>query len=160
MRRAVQIVLVFVLVWSMALPAAARPEVYPPEPVEYDFEFDAGFPCDFAMGVFVDGREGAVVFEDRAVLTAPGLHAVLTNLDTGTTRSYRIPGVFLEEYFDDGTTRITAVGPSILFGLFDGVPGMFFLNGKVVVETSDFEDFTWIEEETRGTIVDVCAQLT
>jgi hypothetical protein len=146
----------------MAIPALAEtPEVSKPEPVEFQFEFESGFPCEFGVGVSVSGKQGEIFFGDRAILTAPGLSVDLTNVDTGTTVSLTIPGTFHDEFLEDGLVRTKAVGRNVLFGLFDGEPGMFLTIGKIVLEWSleDPLSFDVVEEESPGKMIDLCAML-
>jgi hypothetical protein len=156
-------IFIALLLGAMALPAWAQPEVIPPEPVEFDDVLE-GF-CSFDVGVQGEGKAGAILFEDRAILTAPGLEVQLTNLDTDEAVSLRIPGTFHDTLLDDeGNVRTVNVGRNVLFGEFDGVPGIFLTIGKIVTEwnVNDLPDniFDVIESESPGKMIDVCAMLS
>ena len=145
-----------------AVPALAEPpEVSPPEAVEFDDLFSAGFPCAFPVGAHLEGKQGAILFEDRAILTSPGLSVTLTNLETGSTVELVIPGTFHDTVLSDTRIQSKAVGRNILFGFFDGQPGMFLTMGKIVFEwdVTDAFSFDLIESESPGTMIDVCAML-
>ncbi|HEX5723297.1 MAG TPA: hypothetical protein VFZ06_11195 [Acidimicrobiia bacterium] len=163
MRRALVIgVLASLLSMLTAAPASAeRPEVSPPESVEFDELFSAGFPCTFPMGAHLEGKQGAILFEDRAILTSPGLSATLTNLESGSTVALIIPGAFHDTILSDTRIQTKAVGRSILFGFFDGQPGMFLTMGKIVFQwdVTDPLSFDVIESESPGTMIDVCEML-
>ena len=139
--------------------ASAGPEVLPPEDVDDTIEFDAGFPCEFAVDVHVTGKEGAILFEDRGILTAPGL-AVDIVAENGASRSEKIAGVFHDTYGEEGV-RTKATGRNVLFGFFDGEPGMFLTIGKIVSESpyDDFLAIDIIEGESPGRMIDLCAAL-
>jgi hypothetical protein len=127
MKRIVTLVAALLVV-AGAVPATAQPEIHPPEYWEDAFEFDPGFPCDFPIGVELSGREGAIIFKDRAILTAPGFRAKLSA--NGVELDLSISGTFHESY--DGDLAIgKATGRNVLFGFFDGDPGMFLTIGSV-----------------------------
>jgi len=152
------------LVIVMAVPAWAQPEVSPPEPVDVDDVLDDLW-CGFGVGVHIEGKGGGIFFDDRAIITAPGLEADLTNLDTGKMVSLKIQGSFHDTVLDDdGNVRTVNVGRNLLFGYFDGVPGLFLTIGKVVTDwnINDLPEniFDVIESESPGKMVDVCAMLS
>lgn len=153
---------VALLIMVMALPAWAKPEVIPPEPTEVD-DVLSGF-CAFDVGVHLEGKGGAILFDDRAIITSPGLTAQLTNLDTGKTVALKIPGTFHDTFLDEeGNVRTVNLGRNLLFGHFDGDPGIFLTVGKVVTDwnlNDTFFDFDVIESESPGKMVDVCAMLS
>lgn len=144
----------------LALSALAQPEVVQPENVAYGGDFDAGFPCAFPVHFAVEGKEGAILFESRAILTAPGEVVHLTNLESNKTRSYVITGVFHDTYLDDGSVMTVATGRNAQFGYFDGSPGLILTIGKVVTVTTDGLNFDLIEEQSPGQIIDLCAALS
>ena len=113
------------------------------------------------MGAHLEGKQGAILFEDRAIFTSPGLSVTLTNLETGSTVELVIPGTFHDTVLSDTRIQSKAVGRNILFGFFDGQPGMFLTIGKIVFEwdVTDPLSFDLIESESPGTMIDVCAML-
>jgi len=154
---------VALLLVVMALPAWGKPEVFPPEPVEID-DVLSGF-CSFDVGAHVEGKGGAILFDDRAIITAPGLEAQLTNLDTGRTVALKIQGTLHDTFLDEeGNVRTVNVGRNLLFGSFDGDPGIFLTIGKIVTDwnLNDLPDniFDVVESESPGKMVDVCAMLS
>jgi hypothetical protein len=142
------------LVVAGAVPATAKPEIHPPEYWEAAFEFGAGFPCDFAVGVELSGKEGAIIFEDRAILTAPGFRAKLSA--NGVELDLSIAGTFHESY--DGDLAIgKATGRNVLFGFFDGDPGMFLTIGSVeYVVDNDTLEWTILNSHK---MIDLCEVL-
>lgn len=155
-------VLVTLLLVVTAAPARAEPpEVVPPEPVELDGEFPTGFPCAFPLAFQLEGKAGGIQFEDRAILTAPGLTAQLTNLDTDSTVELVTPGTLHDTVLSATRIRTKAVGRNVLFGFFDGDPGMFLTIGKIVMEweVTDPLSFDLIESESPGRMIDVCKML-
>lgn len=161
MKRASFVVFIAVLTLPLVTSATAQPEVTPPEDVAFSGEFEAGFPCAFPVGFEVTGKQGSIVFNGKAIFTAPGLRAELTNLDTGTSAAFVIPGAFIDEELPDGRIRTKAVGRSVLFGLFDGEPGLFLTVGKIVLIWSpdDELNFDLVAEESPGKMIDLCAIL-
>lgn len=149
-----------VLLACLPLFAVANPEVIRPENVSYGGDFDAGFPCSFPIHFLVEGKEGAILFENRDILTAPGEIVHLTNLATGATRSYSISGAFHDTFFPDGSVLTKLTGRNAQFGYFDGSPGLILTIGKVVTVTTDFLHYDLVGEQSPGQIIDLCAALS
>jgi hypothetical protein len=165
MMHAIRTSVVVALLIVMAVPALADPpEVFPPESADSSDVLDPLF-CGFAVGVEIEGKAGAIVFDDRAILSAPGMEAHLTNLDTGKGVSLKIQGTLHDTFLDEEGDHIRTlnVGRNLLFGFFDGDPGIFLTIGKIVTE-SVLSVFPWqfdvIESESPGKMIDVCAMLS
>lgn len=143
-----------------ATPAVAGPEVVTPEPIEFTDTFPPGFPCEFTLEAQVSGKGGAILFDDRAIITSPGLTVTLTNLESGEAVTYAITGVLHDTFIGD-VLRTKMTGRNILFGVIDGEPGMFLTIGKIVIESPADDLFTVdvIEEESPATMIDVCTVL-
>lgn len=142
------------LVVAGAVPAMAKPEIYPPEYWEDAFQFDAGFPCEFPVDVEVSGKEGAILFEDRAILTAPGFRVRLAA--NGIDLDLSIAGTFHESY-DGGLAIGKATGRNVLFGFFDGDPGMFLTIGRVdYIVDNDTLEWTILNSHK---MIDLCEVL-
>lgn len=145
---------------ATAAPALAGPDVHPPESVEFTASFDAGFPCSFGLEAHVRGKGGLILFDDRAITTSPGLRVTLTNTDSQESITHVITGV-LHDTFDD-VLRTKVTGRNLLFGVIEGDPGMFLTIGKIVTEAPLDDPLTMdiIEDESPGTMIDVCAVLS
>lgn len=157
-------VIAAMLLMVVAQPAWAQPEVFPPESADSDGVLEALW-CGFDVGVQIEGKGGAILFDDRAIITAPGMEAHLTNLATGAMVSLKIQGTFHDTFLDDdGNVRTLNVGRNLLFGYFDGDPGLFLTVGKVVTDWNvndlPVNIFDVIESESPGKMVDVCALLS
>jgi hypothetical protein len=158
-------IVVVALLMVMAVPAwADPPEVFPPESGDGTDLLDPLF-CGFAVGVELEGKGGAIIFDDRAIFFSPGLEVHLTNLETGESVSLKIQGTLHDTFLDAEGDHIRTlfVGRNLMFGLFDGDPGIFLTIGKVVAE-SVLSVFPWefdvIESESPGKMIDVCAMLS
>jgi len=158
-------VVVALLLMLAAAPAwADQPEIYPPEPADSEDVLEALF-CGFEVGVQTEGKGGYLLFDDRAIVTAPGMEVHLTNLDTGQMVSLKIQGTFHDTFLDEEGDHVSTlnVGRNLLFGYFDGDPGIFLTIGKVVTE-SVLSVYPWefdvIESESPGKMIDVCAMLS
>lgn len=164
-RTALVLAVVALLVMVTAAPVwAGKPEVFPPEPVDEEGVLESTL-CGFEVGFHLEGKEGGIFFEDRAILTAPGGKVKLTNLATGAMVSLKIAGSFHDNVLDDdGNIRTVNVGRNLLFGIFDGEPGLFLTIGKVVTDwnINDLPDniFEVIESESPGKLIDVCGMLS
>ncbi|HSJ34156.1 MAG TPA: hypothetical protein VLB85_03805 [Acidimicrobiia bacterium] len=147
-------VLFVILAVAGALPASAKPEVFPPEYWEDAFQFGAGFPCEFPVDVELSGKEGAIIFEDRAILTAPGFRVRLAA--NGIDLDLSIAGTFHERY--EGSLAIgKATGRNVLFGFFGGVPGMFLTVGRVdYIVDNDTLEWTILNSHK---MIDLCEVL-
>jgi hypothetical protein len=139
---------------AAALPAAARPDVYPPEYWEDTFTLEAGFPCDFDIALHLSGKEGAIFFENRAILTAPGFRAQLSA--NGVDLDISIAGSFHETYDGDAAHGV-ATGRNVLFGTFGGEPGLFLTIGAVEY-LFDFATGDWTILN-HHTMIDLCEVL-
>ena len=153
MRRIVGL-LVALLVVAGAVPAMAKPEIHPPEDAGGAVTFDPGFPCPFQVEVELSGKEGEIIFEDRAILTAPGFRARLAA--NGIDLDLSIAGTFHERY--EGSLAIgKATGRNVLFGFFDGEPGMFLTIGPVhYIVDNDTLDYTILSSHK---MIDLCEAL-
>lgn len=163
MRRTSFISVVVALLLVAAVPAWAQPEVFPPESADGSEILSDEF-CGFAVELVIEGKGGLILFDDRAILTAPGMEAQLTNMATGKTVSLKIQGTFHDTFLDEEGDHIRTlnVGRNLLYGYFDGDPGIFLTIGKIVTE-SVLSVFPWefevIESESPGKMIDVCAML-
>lgn len=156
MRRIVGL-LVALLVVAGAVPAMAKPEIYPPEYWELAFTEDG--LCPFAVDVELSGKEGAILFWEgdtivRGILTAPGFRAKLSA--NGEEMDLSISGSFHERY--EGDLAIgKATGRNVLVGTFGGDPGMFLTIGKVEYEFDLVtEDYTILNSHK---MIDLCEAL-
>lgn len=164
-RRGLVLAVVAVLMMLTAAPVwAGKPDVFPPEPVDDEGVLEATW-CGFEVGFQLEGKSGGIFFEDRAILTAPGLEVRLTNLATGEMVSLKIAGTFHDTVLDDeGNIRTVNLGRNLLFGFFDGEPGLFLTIGKVVTDWNvndlPLNIFDVIESESPGKMIDVCPMLS
>ncbi|MEX1094006.1 MAG: hypothetical protein WEF28_12765 [Acidimicrobiia bacterium] len=161
MRRFVVLVVVLATGVATAAPVLAGPNVYPPEPVDFTVNFEAGFPCDFDLEAHVWGKSGYIEFDDRAISIAPGLRVTLTNTESDESITNGIGGVLHDTILGD-VLRTKWTGHNVMFGVIDGEPGMFLTVGKIVTESSfdDLSTMTIIKEESPGKLIDVCALLS
>ena len=161
MRRRVLILTALLLALAIAPAATAgKPtrEVLPPFP---DAVLDqCGFPV-------LDHEEGQTVllsFTDdqgnlvRQIITGPGLTEILTNLDTGKTLVFHIPGPGFLDLNPDGSGTFTGAGPFFFFAHpATRTPGLFYTTGRFVITFDANGDRTSFE--SVGPIIDVCAEL-
>lgn len=139
---------------ATALPAAAQPDVYPPEYMDDALFLEAGFPCDFDVDLHLSGKGGAIFLENRAIITAPGLRAQLSA--NGVDLDISIAGSFHETY-DGDIAHGVATGRNLLFGTFGGEPGLFLTIGPVEY-LFDFNTGDWTIL-THHTMIDMCEVL-
>lgn len=159
---------------ATAAPAAADPpEITRYTAEEYSLEVqwpnddpDAGWAaerCDFPVHYQDYGKGFEIVFADRILAGAPGLHATITNMDTGTSLSLPVNGSMTVSEAGAATPghvveTLTFRGPSI-----NVTPGQltWFTGRRVVVSEYDEsgELVSGPRVTQRGRVLDVCAAL-
>jgi hypothetical protein len=117
MRRIVALVgLSALLVSLMATPAAANRPTFIRGSAEFDIPFGSEI-CGFAINAHIRTKAQTVIFVDRAGdpvrgLSTGQLFATLTNLDTGFSRTFAIPG---PSFFDATGTLVRGTGTWLTF---------------------------------------------
>ena len=128
MKRAIVLALSVILALTMAAPTVlAQGNGGAPEDVSGTIppEVVAQFPgaCSFPMQLELSGKGKVITLPDgRRIITSPGLHVTVTNVETGEQATFNITGTFHETTnLETGevTTRIT--GRNLLFDPEAGV---------------------------------------
>ena len=162
MKRAIVLALSIILALTMAAPTVlAQENGGAPEDVSVTIPPDviAQFPgaCSFPMQFELSGKGKTIELPDgRRIITSPGLHVTITNLDNGEQATFNITGTFHETTnLETGevTTRVTGrnllldpeAGTVIAIGNFSFV---FDAEGNLVQPL-----------EGKGRLIDVCALL-
>ena len=167
MKRAIVLALSIILALTMAAPTVLAQEGPPnggaPQDVSGTFTVNPGDilgTCDFSMQLEVSGKGKTIVLPDgRRILTSPGLHVTITNLDNGEQATFNITGTFHETTnLETGevttvTTRVT--GRNLLF---DPEAGTVIAIGKFSF-VFDAEGNLVQPLEGKGRLIDVCALL-
>jgi hypothetical protein len=160
--RAIVLALSIILALTMAAPTVlAQGNGGAPEDVSGTFppEFIAQFPgaCSFPMQLELSGKGKTIELPDgRRILTSPGLHVTITNLDNGEQATFNITGTFHETTnLETGevTTRVT--GRNLLF---DPEAGTVIAIGNFSF-VFDAEGNLVQPLEGKGRLIDVCALL-
>jgi hypothetical protein len=161
-KRAIVMALSVILALTMAAPTLlAQGNGGAPEDVSGTIPASviAQFPgaCSFPMQFDLSGKGKIIELPDgRRILTSPGLHVTITNLDTGEQATFNITGTFHETTNPETgevTTRVTGrnllldpeAGTVIAIGNFSYV---FDAEGNLVQPL-----------EGEGRLIDVCALL-
>ena len=147
--------------------AAAKPveKLQPPTSVAGEqFILEEGVACDFPVLIeILKGKEGGMIFEERAIFTAPGLTARVTNLDTGESVRLVIAGAFHDTFNEDGTVTTHATGRNLLFTFPEfieaGADPFLLLTVGSVRFTINFEDSSFAIHDAHK-VVNVCALLS
>ncbi len=163
MKRAIMLALSVILALTMAAPTVlAQGNGGAPEDVSGTIspeDVAKFFPghCSFPIQLELSGKGKAITLPDgRRIITSPGLHVTITNLDNGEQATFNITGTFHETTNPQNgevTTRIT--GRNLLFDPEAGVVltiGNFFF-------VFDAEGNLIQPFEGKGQVIDVCALL-
>ena len=163
MKRAIVLALSVILALTMAAPTVlaqgngGAPEdvsgTIPPEDVA---KFFPGH-CSFPIQLDLSGKGKVITLpDDRRILTSPGLHVTVTNMDNSEQATFNVTGTFHETtdpVTRDVTTRVT--GRNLLF---DPDAGIVLLSGNFSF-VFDAEGNLIQPFEGKGQVTDVCALL-
>jgi hypothetical protein len=161
-KRAIVLALSVILALTMAAPTVlAQGNGGAPEDVSGTIppEVVAQFPgaCSFPMQLDLSGKGKVITLPDgRRILTSPGLHVTVTNVDTGEQATFNITGTF-HETTNPETGEVTTVvtGRNLLF---DPEAGIVLLSGNFSF-VFDAEGNLIQSFEGKGQVIDVCALL-
>ncbi len=140
---------------TMGRPSVAKQN--PPEDSEFTETIPAGVACTFGVHASGTGKGKTIDLPGgRFIITSPGLHVTLTNLDDPTKQvTLNITGAFHQTTEQDGSVVTVYTGRSVLFdpqagfvlaiGNFSQV---FDANGNLIQPL-----------EGHGQLVDVCAMI-
>ena len=163
MKRAIVLALSVILALTMAAPTVlAQGNGGAPEDVSGTIppEVVAQFPgaCSFPMQLELSGKGKVITLPDgRRIITSPGLHVTVTNVETGEQATFNITGTFHETTnLETGevTTRIT--GRNLLF---DPEEGVVLTIGQFTY-VFDAEGNLIQPFEGKGQVIDVCELLS
>jgi hypothetical protein len=163
MKRAIVLALSVILALVVAAPTVlaqgngGAPEdvsgTIPPEDVA---EFFPGH-CSFPIQLELSGKGKVITLPDgRRILTSPGLHVTVTNVETGEQATFNVTGTFHETTnleTDEVTTMVT--GRNLLF---DPEAGVVLTIGNFTY-VHDAEGDLIQAFEGKGQVIDVCALL-
>jgi hypothetical protein len=161
-KRAIVLALSVILALTMAAPTVlAQGNGGAPEDVSGTIppEVVAQFPgaCSFPMQLDLSGKGKVITLPDgRRILTSPGLHVTVTNVDTGEQATFNITGTF-HETTNPETGEVTTVvtGRNLLF---DPEAGVVLTIGQFTF-VFDAEGNLIQPFEGKGQVIDVCALL-
>jgi hypothetical protein len=165
MRRIILAGVVATLALSMLAAPVAAAAPAPSGPSDATDEFDAGVVCSFPVRLEGWSNE-KVRFDERTVVTGNALTRV-TRLGGGSGESLliRTGGRVVITEPGDGTSRLRAAGRTLFF-FFPGDQnptgegnGLFLVSGRVA-QTLDLSDDVVTRFAYRGTIRDLCAELS
>jgi hypothetical protein len=164
MRRAILIVSL-ALVAALVLTSAAVADRPTREELPPAGDFVDTF-CGFPM--FVDFEQAQLatvtIFYDeagnivRSLVTAPGLHVTITNLETGESFAHDLSGPGVLEFHADGSTTRTMTGSWGIWARMNGTRGRFITVGQVV-ELTDATGALVSRTLEAGRFIDFCAEL-
>jgi hypothetical protein len=125
----------------------------PPEDVAQFFPGHCSFPIQLELS----GKGNVITLPDgRRILTSPGLHVTVTNMDNGEQATFNITGTFHETTNPENgevTTKVT--GRNLLF---DPEAGVVLTIGEFTY-VFDAEGNLIQAFEGKGQVIDVCALL-
>jgi hypothetical protein len=162
-KRAIVLALSVILALTMAAPTVlAQGNGGAPEDVSQTIppETVAQFPgaCSFPMQLELSGKGKTIELPDgRRILTSPGLHVTITNLDNGEQATFNITGTLHETTnLETGDVTTVVTGRNLLF---DPEAGVVLTIGQ----------FTYVFDakgnliqafEGKGQVIDVCELLS
>lgn len=169
MRRFVPIALAALLLVALAAPvAAAKPEVFPNEPIAQTFDAECGFDVElqdyFAKGnqrLFTPDKDGNQKFHSNG-----GFRSILTSADSGKTIDVSYFGHLNLTFNADGTIWVKQSQEALWWftdaadaGMFGLTPGVYIFTGKVEVLTDG--NFVAIAPASMKhvSVRDLCAEL-
>jgi hypothetical protein len=165
MKRAIVLALSVILALVVAAPTvlAQSDNGTAPEDVSGTFTVNAGddpnFPgtCDFPLQLDVSGKGKVITLPDgRRILTSPGLHVTVTNLDTPENQeTFNITGTFHETTAENGEVTTKVTGRNLLF---DPEAGVVLTIGNFSF-VFDAQGNLIQSFEGNGQVIDVCALL-
>jgi hypothetical protein len=163
-----RIMLLFAAVALLALSLAPVVQAQESEP-NPNAPFDAGFSivleandprfpgaCDFPMLIEASGKGKEITLPNGStILTSPGLHVTVTNLDNENQETYNVTGAVREETLANGdvVTRLTGRNFAI-----DPVAGVVVVAGNYTY-TFDANGNLIEPLSGNGQLIDVCAAL-
>jgi hypothetical protein len=113
--------------------------------------------CSFPIQLDLSGKGKVITLpDDRRILTSPGLHVTVTNMDNSEQATFNVTGTFHETtdpVTRDVTTRVT--GRNLLF---DPEAGVVLTIGNFTY-VHDAEGNLIQAFEGKGQVTDVCALL-
>ncbi len=162
MKRAIVLALSVILALTMAAPTVlAQGNGGAPEDVSGTIppEVVAQFPgaCSFPMQLDLSGKGKTIELPDgRRILTSPGLHVTVTNVDTGEQATFNITGTLHETTnLETGDVTTVVTGRNLLF---DPEAGVVLTSGNFSF-VFDAEGNLIQAFEGNGQVIDVCALL-
>ncbi len=113
--------------------------------------------CDFPLSLELSGKGKTIVLPDgRLIITSPGLHVTVTNLDNGEQATFNITGSFHQTTNPEtGEVTTLARGRNLLF---DPEAGTVIAIGNFSF-VFDAEGTLAQPLEGEGQLIDVCALL-
>ncbi len=163
MKRAIVLALSVILALTMAAPTVlAQGNGGAPEDVSGTFtpeEVAQFFPghCSFPIQLELSGKGKTIELPDgRRILTSPGLHVTVTNVETGEQATFNITGTFHETTnLETGEVTTVVTGRNLLF---DPEAGVVLTIGNFTY-VFDAEGNLIQPFEGKGQVIDVCALL-
>ena len=125
----------------------------PPEVVAQFFPGHCSFPIQLELS----GKGKVITLPDgRRILTSPGLHVTVTNVDNGEQATFNVTGTFHETTnLETGEVTTVVTGRNLLF---DPEAGVVLTIGKITY-VFDAEGNLIQAFEGKGQVIDVCALL-
>ncbi len=163
MKRAIVLALSVILALTMAAPTVlaqgnggAPEDVSGPIPPEDVAQFFPGH-CSFPIQLELSGKGKVITLPDgRRILTSPGLHVTVTNVETGEQATFNITGTFHETTnLETGEVTTVVTGRNLLF---DPEAGVVLTIGNFTY-VFDAEGNLIQPFEGNGQVIDVCALL-
>ncbi len=163
MKRAIVLALSVILALTMAAPTVlaqgngGAPEdvsgTIPPEDVAQFFPGHCSFPIQLELS----GKGKVITLPDgRRILTSPGLHVTVTNVETGEQATFNITGTLHETTnLETGEVTTVVTGRNLLF---DPEAGVVLTIGNFTY-VFDAEGNLIQPFEGKGQVIDVCALL-
>ena len=163
MKRAIVLALSVILALTMAAPTvlAQSDNGVAPEDVSGTFtpeEVAEFFPgqCSFPIQLELSGKGKVITQPDgRRILTSPGLHVTVTNMDNGEQATFNITGTLHETTAENGDVTTVVTGRNLLF---DPEAGVVLTIGEFTY-VFDAEGNLIQAFEGKGQVTDVCALL-
>jgi hypothetical protein len=162
MKRAIVLAISVILALVVAAPTVlAQGNGGAPEDVSGTIppEVVAQFPgaCSFPMQLDLSGKGKVITLPDgRRILTSPGLHVTVTNMDNGEQATFNITGTFHETTnLETGEVTTVVTGRNLLF---DPEAGVVLTIGNFSFVFDD-EGNLIQSFEGKGQVIDVCALL-
>jgi hypothetical protein len=133
----------------------------PPTEISWSFDLAADYfapgVCPFPIRVSLSGRAGTINLPgNRVIITAPGQHGVVTNLDDPSkTVTLNIPGVFHQTTEQNGDVVTVVTGRNMM-----GDPEAGFVLAIGTFSYIFDKDGKLIQPLTgKGQLIDICAMI-